>query len=246
MKLQTKQGLKPVRGVLFDKDGTLIDSEKFWVQPTIEVVEQVLEHAHAKDTTMTQEKMLAILGVVDGVVLPNSTIASGTAMDMLEVMAEYYEINVEQTYQEVLQYFKTYIHTHPEEILPIGDIHTLIRSLKEEGIRVGVVTNDSRIPTQAIFETVGLWESFDFVGTTDDYAKKPSTDSLQAFANQFQLTLDEIFYVGDSYVDMEYATTCGSIAVLTGGSSSEKMEELAMLVLNSVDELPQFLVKGES
>ena len=55
--------------------------------------------------------------------------------------------------------------------------------------------------------------------------------------------LNEIFYVGDSYLDMDYAKHCGGgIAVLTSGSDVQIMKEQSVLVLDSVEQLLDFVI----
>jgi phosphoglycolate phosphatase len=55
--------------------------------------------------------------------------------------------------------------------------------------------------------------------------------------------LNEVFYVGDSYLDMDYAKHCGGgIAVLTSGSDVQIMKEQSVLVLDSVEQLLDFVI----
>ena len=55
--------------------------------------------------------------------------------------------------------------------------------------------------------------------------------------------MNEIFYVGDSYLDMEYAKHCGGgIGVLSSGSDVQKMKEESVLVLDSVEQLLDYII----
>lgn len=245
MELQTKQGNKKITAILFDKDGTLIESDKLWARPTIEVVAKIVERSVETIQVISLEELLAVLGVVDGNVIDNSIIASGTVMDMLEAIQKYYVLDVEESYQFVLDYFREYLLQHPTEIVAIGNVKELIQNLKIQNIKVGIVTNDSFIPTKTIFEIMGIWDLFDFVGTTDEYPSKPNPTSLQAASRQLAVPLEEMAYVGDSLIDMEYARHVGvAVAVLTGGSQRAIMEERASIVLDTVEQLPNFIVKG--
>ena len=187
--------------------------------------------------------MLELLGIVRGEIVPNSVIASGTVEDMLDEIGKYFSIDKMALYDEVLQDFRNYLLAHPDMIVPIGDVAFLISELKHKGIKVGVVTNDSYIPTKTIFEILKVWHLFDFVATPDEYPAKPVADSLIGASQQLGVPLNEIFYVGDSFLDMAYAKHCGGgIAVLTSGSDVHKMKEQSVLVLDSVEQLLDFVI----
>ena len=245
MKLQTNKGNLKVKAILFDKDGTLTNIDNLWVEPTEMVIRKILKKHIKEDSPITIEQMLELLGIVRGEIVPNSVIASGTVEDMLDEIGKYFLIDKMALYDEVLQDFRNYLLAHPDMIVPIGDVAFLISELKHNGIKVGVVTNDSYIPTKTIFEILKVWHLFDFVATPDEYPAKPVVDSLIGASQQLGVPLNEIFYVGDSYLDMAYAKHCGGgIAVLTSGSDVHKMKEQSVLVLDSVEQLLDF-VKGE-
>ena len=243
MKLQTNKGNLEVKAILFDKDGTLTNIDNMWIEPTEMVIRKILKPHIKENSTVTIEQMLELLGIVHGEIVPNSVIASGTVEDMLDEIGEYFPIDKVSLYNEVLEYFRQYLLAHPDMIIPIGDVAFLISELKNKGIKVGVVTNDSYVPTKTIFEILKVWHLFDFVATSDDYAAKPVADSLIGASQQLSVPMNEIFYVGDSYLDMEYAKHCGGgIAVLTSGSDVQKMKEQSVLVLDSVEQLLDYVI----
>ena len=243
MKLQTNKGNREVKAILFDKDGTLTNIDNMWVEPTEMVIRNILKQHIKQDSPITIEQMLELLGIVQGEIVPNSVIASGTVEDMLDEISNYFPINKKALYDEVLEDFRQYLLNHPDMIIPIGDVAFLVSELKHKGIKVGVVTNDSYIPTKTIFEILKVWHLFDFVATPDDYAAKPVADSLIGASQQLGVPLHEIFYVGDSYLDMAYAKHCGGgIAVLTSGSDVQKMTDESVLVLDSVEQILDFVI----
>ena len=243
MKLQTNKGNRTVKAILFDKDGTLTNIDNMWVEPTEQVIRKILKQHIKENSTVTIEQMIELLGIVQGEIIANSVIASGTVEDMLDEIGKYFPIDKVSLYDVVLEDFRQYLLAHPDMIIPIGDVAFLISELKHKGIKVGVVTNDSYIPTKTIFEILKVWHLFDFVATPDDYPAKPAADSLIGASEHLAVPLHEIFYVGDSYLDMAYAKHCGGgIAVLTSGSDVQKMKELSLLVLDSVEQLLDFVI----
>ena len=243
MKLQTNKGNREVKAILFDKDGTLTNIDNMWVEPTEMVIRNILKQHIKQDSPITIEQMLELLGIVQGEIVPNSVIASGTVEDMLDEIGKYFPIDKKALYDVVLEDFRHYLLAHPDMIIPIGNVAFLISELKHKGIKVGVVTNDSYIPTKTIFEILKVWHLFDFVATPDEYPAKPASDSLIGASEHLAVPLHEIFYVGDSYLDMDYAKHCGGgIAVLTSGSDVQKMKEQSLLVLDSVEQLLDFVI----
>ena len=243
MKLQTNKGNREAKAILFDKDGTLTNIDNMWVEPTEMVIRNILKQHIKEDSPITIEQMLELLGIVQGEIVPNSVIASGTVEDMLDEIGKYFPIDKKALYDVVLEDLRQYLLAHPDMIIPIGDVAFLISELKHKGIKVGVVTNDSYIPTKTIFEILKIWHLFDFVATPDEYPAKPASDSLIGASQHLAVPLHEIFYVGDSYLDMDYAKHCGGgIAVLTSGSDIQKMKEQSVLVLDSVEQLLDFVI----
>lgn len=243
MKLQINKGNREVKAILFDKDGTLTNIDNMWVEPIEMVIRNILKQHIKQDSPITIEQMLELLGIVQGEIVPNSVIASGTVEDMLDEIGKYFPIDKKALYDVVLEDFRQYLLAHPDMIIPIGDVAFLISELKHKGIKVGVVTNDSYIPTKTIFEILKVWHLFDFVATPDEYPAKPAADSLIGASEHLAVPLHEIFYVGDSYLDMAYAKHCGGgIAVLTSGSDVQKMKEQSLLVLDSVEQLLDFVI----
>ena len=243
MKLQTNKGNREVKAILFDKDGTLTNIDNMWVEPTEMVIRNILKQHIKQDSPITIEQMLELLGIVQGEIVPNSVIASGTVEDMLDEIGKYFPIDKKALYDVVLEDFRQYLLAHPDMIIPIGDVAFLISELKHKGIKVGVVTNDSYIPTKTIFEILKVWHLFDFVATPDEYPAKSAADSLIGASEHLAVPLHEIFYVGDSYLDMAYAKHCGGgIAVLTSGSDVHTMKEQSVLVLDSVEQLLDFVI----
>ena len=243
MKLQTNKGNREVKAILFDKDGTLTNIDNMWVEPTEMVIRNILKQHIKEDSPIMIEQMLELLGIVQGEIVPNSVIASGTVEDLLDEIGKYFPIDKKALYDIVLEDFRQYLLAHPDMIIPIGDVAFLISELKHKGIKVGVVTNDSYIPTKTIFEILKIWHLFDFVATPDEYPAKPASDSLIGASEHLAVPLHEIFYVGDSYLDMDYAKHCGGgIAVLTSGSDVQKMKEQSLLVLDSVEQLLDFVI----
>ena len=226
-----------IKVLIFDKDGTLTDTSTLWFEPTILVLNELVNRNEMNLTNAEHDELFDRLGITETDIIENSVIASGTVRDMLEVLNHFRPIDIEENYDFVVQYFAEYILSHPEKIQTLGQVKNTLSELKAEGYTIALVTNDSRLPAVAVLKVAGIGELFDFVGTTDEFPSKPATDSLYAIQSKFGVSFDEMIYIGDSTVDEDFAkNTAGFIAVTSEPNNPEVLPS-AIFKVKSIDEL---------
>ena len=226
-----------IKVLIFDKDGTLTDTSTLWFEPTILVLDELIKRNGMKLSSIEHDELFNRLGITETDIIENSVIAAGSVRDMLEVLNEFRTIDIEENYDFVVQYFAEYILSHPEKIQTLGQVKNTLSELKAEGYTIALVTNDSRLPAEAVLQVAGIGEVFDFVGTTDEFPSKPATDSLYAIQSKFGVSFDEMIYIGDSTVDEEFAkNTAGFIAVTSEPNNPEVLPS-AIFKVKSIDEL---------
>ena len=226
-----------IRVLIFDKDGTLTDTSTLWFEPTILVLDELVNRNEMNLTNAEHDELFNRLGITETNIIENSVIASGSVRDMLEVLNQFRTIDIEENYNFVVQYFADYILSHPEKIQTLGNVERALWNLREKGYIIALVTNDSRLPAEAVLKVAGIGELFDFVGTTDEFPSKPATDSLHAIQNRFGVSFNEMIYIGDSTVDEEFAkNTAGFIAVTNEPNNLEVLPS-AIFKVKSIDEL---------
>ncbi len=226
-----------IRVLIFDKDGTLTDTSTLWFEPTILVLDELVNRNEMNLTNAEHDELFNRLGITETNIIENSVIASGSVRDMLEVLNQFRTIDIEENYNFVVQYFADYILSHPEKIQTLGNVERALWNLREKGYIIALVTNDSRLPAEAVLKVAGIGDLFDFVGTTDEFPSKPATDSLYAIQSKFGVSFDEMIYIGDSTVDEEFAkNTAGFIAVTSEPNNLEVLPS-AIFKVKSIDEL---------
>ena len=226
-----------IRVLIFDKDGTLTDTSTLWFEPTILVLDELVNRNEMNLTNAEHDELFNRLGITETNIIENSVIASGSVRDMLEVLNQFRTIDIEENYNFVVQYFADYILSHPEKIQTLGNVERALWNLREKGYIIALVTNDSRLPAEAVLKVAGIGDLFDFVGTTDEFPSKPATDSLYAIQSKFGVSFDEMIYIGDSTVDEDFAkNTAGFIAVTSEPSNPEVLPS-AIFKVKSIDEL---------
>lgn len=215
----------------------MTDTSTLWFEPTILVLDELVNRNEMNLTNAEHDELFNRLGITETNIIENSVIASGSVRDMLEVLNQFRTIDIEENYNFVVQYFADYILSHPEKIQTLGNVERALWNLREKGYIIALVTNDSRLPAEAVLKVAGIGELFDFVGTTDEFPSKPATDSLYAIQSKFGVSFDEMIYIGDSTVDEEFAkNTAGFIAVTSEPNNLEVLPS-AIFKVKSIDEL---------
>ena len=181
--------------VLFDLDGTLIDSG-----PMI-----VASMRHAAKSVLGQEIPDEVLSAAvggPGLVAQMEALAPDRVD---ELVAAYREHN--EPLHDGLEAFWEVV-----EVLP---------RLREEGRRLGIVTAKRAATARLAFDRLpGLESNFDVVVTSDDTERhKPAPDPILAAVDRLGATPREAAYVGDSPFDVRAARAAGvyAIAVAWGG-----------------------------
>ena len=226
-----------IQVLIFDKDGTLTDTSTLWFEPTILVLDELINRNEMNLTNEEHDELFDRLGITETDIIENSVIAAGSVRDMLEVINEFRAIDIEENYNFVVYYFADYILSHSEKIQTLGQVKRALSGLKEEGYTIALVTNDSRMPAEAVLKVAGIGQLFDFVGTTDEFPSKPATDSLVAIQNQFGVSFDEMIYIGDSTVDEEFATNTAGFIAVTSEPNNPDVLPSAIFKVKSIEEL---------
>lgn len=100
----------------------------------------------------------------------------------------------------------------------------LLKALKKQGIRIGVVTTKFRYRITAILEKFALQGIVDcIVGNEDVQRAKPAPEGLLLAISQAGAKSEQSLYVGDSLVDAQTAAAAGvDFAAVTTGTTTEQ------------------------
>jgi pyrophosphatase PpaX len=178
--------------VLFDLDGTLIDSGPIILASMQHAVRTVL------DREIPQEELGMTIGG-QGIVAQMQAIDVEHADDLLEAYKEHND-----GLHETLEAF--------------GELVALLPGLKAEGRKLGIVTaKRHRTVGLALDRFPALAEAFDVVvGFEDTERHKPDPDPVLLAVERLAGTPAESAYVGDSPFDIGAAKAAGVYAVAVG------------------------------
>ncbi|MGC5328037.1 HAD family hydrolase [Brevibacillus sp. SYSU BS000544] len=238
--------MSQIKGILFDKDGTLLDFHAFFVPVAKQLVTHLLEELGLSDDHSLEEELLKVIGLRENRVDPKGILASGTSKDIYEAFLGLLQgKNVSSERIEKLETWiphKLYDLTKSSavEVKPTADLTKLFEQLHHLGIKVGIATADDWESTIYCLESLGINQYFEFIGTSDHYDKKPDPCMLNAFCQKYQFHTTEVAVVGDTVVDLLLARNGSAglaVGVLSGVSGPNELKDLADILLPSVGEI---------
>jgi pyrophosphatase PpaX len=109
---------------------------------------------------------------------------------------------------------------------PFPGIKAALSGLKEEGVRLAVLTNSGRKAATKSLTAAGLLGFFEFVLTRNDTeTMKPRPEGLLQAVSILSLPKENVYYVGDAPYDIMAAKGAGvrSVSVPTGSYTSDKL-----------------------
>jgi phosphoglycolate phosphatase len=123
--------------------------------------------------------------------------------------------------------------------------HNAIATLRESGLRLGIVSTKYRYRIEQVLERENLRQFFDVViGGEDVEEHKPHPAGLLEAVRRLECAPHSTVYVGDSLVDAEVAKRAAVqfVAVLSGVTPVDHFESYERLAtLKDVSELPRLL-----
>ena len=128
-----------------------------------------------------------------------------------------------------------------DKTAPYEGIHGLLAQLKQKGIKAAIITNKAQNMTDIIIKKL-FGDDFVYVlGKREDFPLKPDPSSARFVMEKLSVAPDECLFVGDSGVDMQTAANAHitSVGVLWG---FREREELLLNGARYIIDNPQELI----
>ena len=205
---------RPYLGVIYDMDGTLVDSRLDFSRMRHAVIE-----------------LAGRSGVPPGELHPTMSIPHllGYARDRLQQLGlppgVYLRLEAEANHRlDELELEAL------DRVTLVPDALEHLRRMRESGYRLGILTRSSEGFTRGALKKEGLLDLFDRIRTRSDSGPaKPDPESLRILLSDMGVPRERAVYVGDMPADLECASGAGVdfIAfVAEGGSAAAREEEL--------------------
>ena len=204
---------KNIKGVLFDMDGVLIDSEEYICKAAITMF---AEHG----LKVEPDDFLPFVGAGENRYIGGVAEKYGFTLDLERDKARTYQI-----YDLITQ----------GKLKPLAGAVEFIQLCKTEGLKVAVATSADRVKMLINLDHIGLEESvFDTtVNGLDVERKKPFPDIYIYAAQKLGLLPEECLVVEDAINGVEAAKSAGSKCLaLTTSFSEQQLNQADWIVAN--------------
>ncbi|MCI4410285.1 MAG: HAD-IA family hydrolase [Thiotrichales bacterium] len=209
--------MKPYRAIIFDWDGTLMDSDR-------RIVDCLKAAAVRADLPLLADQ--AYRDII-GLSLP-------VALATLYPQATEWQHKVLDAV-----YRWQFMEANTTLMQPFEGMHDLLKDLRSAGYLLAIATGKSRHGLELVLAETGTTDYFDITKSGEETACKPNPLMLQQIIDAFGIAVNQALMVGDSVFDLEMAQAIGMPAVaMTHGVHGVE----ALSVFNPVrfcDSLPQ-------
>lgn len=212
-----------MKAILFDLDGTLIDS--------------------SEGITKSTQYALAHYGIIENDL---SKFYKFIGPPLVASFKKYYDFSEEQAVEAVAVYRERYNKIGLFECSLYPGVRECIEKLKAQGYLIGMASSKPEVSCRRILEHFGILELFDdVVGATFDGRIDTKEEVLnEVMCRWSDVPKDEMCLIGDTMFDVESANQVGirTVAVTFGfGNVQEMVEAGAVAVCDDMEKLPDIV-----
>lgn len=232
----------PIRAILFDKDGTLIDFEQTWGPAYRQAARKVADYAGQPGL---ETELLEAGGWCreSNSWRAGSLLASGSNEQIIECWKQLINDRRRQDIENLVT--RTFFEHAANAPAPLCGINELIPLLNANQFVLGVATmDDENIATRSL-GVLGLSQYFKFIcGADSGFGIKPEAGMVHGFCRQCGLQTGEVLMIGDSPHDLNMGRAAGVglvVGVLSGAHDAGVLNPLADYVITDATRLPSLL-----
>ncbi|OIQ10461.1 N-acetylmuramic acid 6-phosphate phosphatase [Moorella thermoacetica] len=229
-------------GIIFDKDGTLIDSFKIWpalIKNRVKILQR--EIGFDKEMVQLLEKAM---GLKEGDVIRRSPIVVGSREQTAAAMATLLFVYCGIPWDVGMEKANMALDLCDKEMglvsqaIPISGVPKTLKNLYEAGFKLAVATNDDMERTHALMKYAGLAPYIHAYACRNEVERsKPAPDLIYLICRRLGLEAGQCIMVGDSLLDIQMGINAGvymTVGVLTGASRKEEIDGISDMIIQDI------------
>ena len=231
-----------IKGILFDKDGTLLDFNKTWLEPYLQASEYLAECAG-------KPELKSVLMEQGGYIeesnswLCDSLLASGSNEQIFDFWE--HQLGSPLSDEQVAHVKDIFSHASSKYVPVLEDTAGFLSDLKNSGLFLGLATMDDESNARNMLSRLKLSRLFDFVcGADSGFGVKPESGMVDGFCEACGILACEMLMVGDSPKDLNMGKKAGAaqiVGVLTGAHSRQELEHHADVIFDDISGIVSLL-----
>jgi len=231
--------LGAIRGILFDKDGTLLDYDESWLP-----VNRELAKIAAEGDPALADRLLLACGMdpVTGHIVPDSLLAAANTRQISQgLIAAGSPMPLDALTARLDDLF-----SHAADFsVAVTDLAAFFGRMRARGYRLGVASSDNERSIRQTAIRFGFLDCLDYIAGYDSgHGSKPEAGMVLGFCKATGLAAAEVAVVGDNNHDLHMGENAGAglkIGVLTGTGSRESLGRAADYCLDDITGLEALL-----
>lgn len=216
------------RAVLFDLDGTLVDTGSDIAAAVNNMLTEMGRPTHGREQIMewvgegaARLVQRALAGDVDG------------------------QVPAEDAERGLALFYQHYAARVCVESRPYPHAHTVLAALRRQGARLGCVTNKPEHHTRLLLDALSLACAFDVIVGGDTLARrKPDPEPVRFACRALNVIEENAVYVGDSMTDCRAAAAAGVNMILVSygyNRGADLTRASSAAIIDSLSDLPETL-----
>jgi phosphoglycolate phosphatase len=209
-----------IKFIVFDWDGTLMDSEA-----------QIVTCLHAAIADLDLEPM------------DDNTVKNVIGLGLREAIDTLVPGRDDYFHQAFVAAYRTHWFQSESSVLFEG-AREVLDTIRQNDFLLGVATGKARRGLDRVLNDTGLTSCFHATRCADEAPSKPHPQMLRDLMAALDVLPEETIMVGDTEYDMEMATNAGvaKVAVRSGVHSGERLNRHAPLIcLDRIADMPDWM-----
>lgn len=234
-----------IDGILFDKDGTLLEYHSTMHHIYTDFFADIKDRHFVPESLMQQLK--EDIGYSSEELDSDSLIQFATNPQIVDVLIEsskeYSAKNQWQlayTTDDLLEVIEENSLSEDVPYTTLPEVEETLSYLKKNNYKLGIATADNHAATVAGLKETDIIHYFEYIGTSDEEIKpKPETFLADVFCSQCYIDPNELLIVGDSETDMLFAENVGAhfIGIDTTYNDNSVFHEMGYKSVSNINEI---------